>query len=645
MLLLWWGAEIYSSPLRPAGHAGAPPRDSPFPFGRLRPRARPPFSSVSDHPPQPAPILLRPYQERMVGAWEAFLDRGGRRGLIVAATGTGKTTVVGAIVGAMLARDAAFRALTLAHRRELLDQMTARVGLMHPELAPQIHCGDRRAKEPARFVAASAQALGGAKSTALDWLRPDLVIADEAHHAPSRTWQNVFERFGCYESLGTRLLGVTATPHRLDNASLVGGRAIFEEIVFRYDIRDAIREGFLVDLRGYRAAADFDLARVRTTAGDYNQAQLERAINVEAVNRFAFESWERAAEGRKTIVFCSGVDHAKAIAETFREGGVSAEAVYGEMPREAREAALRRFRTGETRVLANMDILTEGFDSQDCGAVMLLRPTKSWSLFVQMVGRGLRTLPGVTEGMETGHERRHAIRGSAKPDAIIIDIVAVGGDKQVDANPDAELDANLNALVGLPTTMDLGGRTLMQALDEFELLPPPVRAAAYRRPTTFEGLSSVLMQVEMLAEVEVPEEAVEAGANLYWIRTGPSEYDLECGNAPGGYSRNAKLVQDLIGRCSLRLTSSGGRDETFGLPGDLPVAFRAAEAIVEKRFFGVARLAARRADWRSASPTGEQMRVLRERGIHEEVLAHLDRGHASAMLAMLDRASERVSLT
>ena len=603
------------------------------------------FTFVSPAPDRPAEILLRPYQTRMVGAWEAFLDRGGRRGLIVAATGTGKTTVVGAIVGAMLDRDPAFCGLSLAHRRELLDQMTARVGIMNPELSPQVHCGDKRAKPPARFVSASAQALGGTKSTALDWLAPDLMIADEAHHAPSRTWQNVFERFGCYEPTGTRLLGVTATPHRLDNTSLVGGRAIFEEVVFRYDIRDAIREGFLVDLRGYRAAADFDLTRVRTTAGDYNQGALERAINIEAVNRFAFESWQKIAEGRKTIVFCSGVDHAKAIAEIFREGGVSAEAVYGEMPREAREGALRRFRVGESRVLANMDILTEGFDSQDCGAVMLLRPTKSWSLFVQMVGRGLRTLPGIIEGMASGHARRHAIRGSAKPDAIIIDIVAVGGDKQVDASPDAESDVNLNALVGLPRTMDLGGRTLLQALDDFELLPPQVRAAAYRRPTTFEGLSSVLMQVEMLAEVEVPEEAVEAGANLYWIRTGSREYDLECGNAPGGYTRHAVLTQDLIGRCSLRLTSSGGRDETFPLPGDLPVAFRAAEAIVEKLFFGVARLAARKAEWRSAPLTGEQMRVLRDCGIHEDVLAHLDRGHASAMIAMLDRIPDRVLVT
>ncbi|RYG63347.1 hypothetical protein EON77_21060 [bacterium] len=207
----------------------------------------------------------------------------------------------------------------------------------------------------------------------------------------------------------------------------------------------------------------------------------------------------------------------------------------------------------------------------------------------------------------------------------------------MDENPDAEMDANLNALVGLPTAMDLGGRTLMQALDEFELLPEPVKAAAYRRPTSFEGLSSVLVQVEMLAEVEVPEEAVEAGANLYWIRTAPGTYALECGNAPGGYARHAEMTQDMIGRCKLRLQSSGGRDEEFPLPGELPIAFRAAEAIVEKRFFGVARLAARKAEWRNAPPTGEQLRVLRERGIHEEVLNHLNRGNASAMLAMLDK--------
>lgn len=950
---------------------------------------------------QPAAILLRPYQRKMVGAWQAFVDRGGQRGLIVAATGSGKSVTLSAIVSGMAEGDPGFTALLMAHRRELLDQLAGTMGKVAPHLPTSVHCGDRKAGRGSRVVAASVQSIGNATSEALSWLGPNLVVADEAHHscfvagtvvdgrpieslrvgelvtsynrrtsspvssrivatmrrepdalvrvalddgrtlvctgdhafftpdagkvpwtpasalvtgasvmvlptdadtyngkaqedrspelrrmrhvvparssqlhrdplllrgvqilckgcsrqarraplfrvrrsrhrlrfaesgdgaartglllgvvqsgvrlegergshgghqssprlsthggeqpdairtrsiegvtlasgdgAPSAgargqrqgadrasetslgaagldhrvrgahpcqacerdadalqdrhrgaqphdrrrdrreesshdlpqgagrpqgciprlarvdrvevlerggdgrygglcpdgfvydieverhhaffangvlvhncaaTYQNVFSRFGCYDDGGCHLLGVTATPHRLDNKALVGNvdKAIFEEIVFRYDIRDAIREGFLVDLRGYQAAAvELDLSKVKTKGkeGDYDQGALERAMNVEAINELALKSWREAADGRKAIVFCAGVDHAKAVADVFRLGGVPSEAIYGDMKREDREAAIARFRSGETLVLTNMDVLTEGFDCPDAGAVVLLRPTKSWSLYAQMLGRGLRTLPGVIEGIENGPDRRAAIRGSVKPDCVIVDVVGLTSAQKIENGADGTGDASLQGLVGLPPQLDIEGRTISDALDLWEELPEPVKAAAFRRPTSFSGLSAVLTQVEMLADVDVPPEVDAVGAGLYWIRTGESVYTVECGNDPRAGQRRATLSVDLLGGCSLRL-SVGKHSRDYDLPETLAVAVKAAEVIIERTFANASALSSRNAKWRTADPTDAQLKVLRDAGIHEEVLGHLNKGKASAMIAMVRRQS------
>lgn len=591
------------------------------------------------------PVILRPYQERMVSAWEAFLDRGGRRGLIVAATGTGKTTVFASIIRNM-AQDPAFAALVLAHRHELLEQACDRIRLMNRGLSCAIDSGRSEAPRGTSVVVASVQAVGMATSKRLDWLGPNLVICDESHHAAAVTYQNCFRRFGCYDDDGgTALLGVTATPHRLDNKALFdtmgSKRAIFEDIIFSYDIVAAIKDGFLVDLRGYRAAAELNLDHVKKTAGDYNQAQLEKVVNTHPVNELAFKSWDEVASNRRTIVFCAGVDHAKDVAALFADKGVTAEAVWGDMHQQEREQVIRRFRSGKTQVLCNRDIATEGFDVPEAACILLLRPTQSWSLFTQMVGRGLRVLPGVIDGIGEPSSRRHAIGGSSKPDCIIIDIVDNTGLHSVSERPDDGTVPSLQALVGLPSALDLEGRTLAEAVEEFEELPDMVKAAAFRRPTSFSGLSAKLTQVEMLSEVEMPQEAIGAGANLYWIKTGEGRYVIDCGRgADETMSRTAALEVDIIGNWTLTLKSQT-RNEVYAMPSTMEEAFISAEATIRKYFFGVTQIAGRNAAWRKGAPTDKQVQLLVRLGV-DRVLVHemirdgtMDKGKASSMITLL----------
>jgi superfamily II DNA or RNA helicase len=558
-------------------------------------------------------------------------------------TVTHNTCIMNAIIRDEAKDDLGFSALAIAHRKELLEQIRGTAEWINPNLPCSIHSGEIKAERGSQIVAASVQSVGQPYSEALSWLGPNLVICDESHHAAADSYQRVFTRFGCYDDVGASLLGVTATPHRLDNKALVGdaSKAIFEEIVFRYDIVAAIKDGFLVDLKGYRAAVDIDLTKVKTRAGDYIQSQLEDVMNVDPVNHLAYESWCNAAGGRQTIIFCSGVDHAKAVAEVFNEKGVKAAAVYGDMPMHERISAINAFRDGQIKVLTNMDILTEGFDARECGCVILLRPTKSWSLFTQMVGRGLRTLPGVIDGIEfePSEQRRSAIQGSRKPDCVVIDIVGLTGAHQVNERKNGDGEPSLNALVGLPEGLDLEGKTVVEALEAFEELPEIVKAAAARkRKLNFSELTAVLSQVEMLSEIESPEEACDS--DLYWLKTGDLSYRLDCGSdrpeegEAYGVARSATLQGDILGNWQLLLKSKH-RNETHDMPDDLQQAFMVADGIIRKTFYGVANLASKKAAWRLGEPTPPQRQFLQAKGIDPAVVAQLTKGSASAMIGLI----------
>lgn len=593
-------------------------------------------------------LILRPYQEAMVQASLDAIGRGVQRWLAVAATGTGKTPTFAGLVRE-LSDDPASTFLILAHRRELLYQIRDTFSWAVPNLSCDIHSGEMKAQPGTRVVAASVQSIGThAVHSLLKWLSPTMIIVDEAHHAAAPTYQNVFRNAGCYDSPGTMLMGVTATPHRLDNKALVGNsdKAIFEELVYRYDITSAIRDGWLVDLRGYRCGANFDLSEVKTRAGDYVQDQLEKVMNTDPVNELAFRSWETVAKDRQTIVFCAGVDHARSVADVFKAQGIEAEAIYGDMPMTEREGAIRRFRSGKTQVLTNMDILTEGFDARECAAVVMLRPTKSWSLFAQMVGRGLRPLPGIIDGVETSQARRNAISCSKKNDCIVIDIVGNVAGHDISEAKSGRGSPSLQALVGLPENLDIEGRTITEACLEFDELPEAVKAAAFAKGrTSFQGLSAVLTQVEMLSDLGVPAEAIDGGATFYWMKTGELSYTVELGLYEL-HHRRAVLTGDLIGNWHAelharhKLTGEESVKSAVDVRNSDKPPFLAAEHWLRSNLSAnVLSLVHRDAAWRKAAPTDAQLAVLRDFGIDESILSTLDRGHASAMISRMRRDS------
>lgn len=330
---------------------------------------------------------LRPYQESRIAQARELLVAN-RSTLIVMATGTGKTRVFGEIAAAWPGR-----VLVLAHRRELIAQAHQRIRELTGELVG-IERADQRSHGE-RIVVASKDTLHPARlSTTFRHDAFGLVIIDEAHHAVAKTYMAITDYFS-----GAKIVGVTATPDRQDEAAL--GR-LFESVCEPYDILDGINDGYLCPITGrLERLPSFDLKGLRANGpgGDYRDGQLgaELARNDATLKAICEKTLEHAGD-RKSILFFPTVETAHLAAETFNtlKPG-SARAVDGTTPDDERDRVVHAFRDRDLQILANCGVFTEGADFPLTALVGIARPTKSRALYAQMVGRGTRLAPGKTD--------------------------------------------------------------------------------------------------------------------------------------------------------------------------------------------------------------------------------------------------------
>ena len=340
-----------------------------------------------------APRELRPYQTEAVTAVQAaWTAHNMSRPAVVLPTGTGKSTVIAKL--AVDARANGGRVIMLAHRGELLDQMAASVTHVDPAGEPVgIVAADRDEPDTA-IVAASFQTMAKARRLASVGHR-DVVLVDEAHHAPAKSYRGVLDNLG---SFGRQVLtcGFTATMVRADTEAL---GSIWEDVVYEKSLAWAISEGYLVAPRGKTVVMDDlnKLAKIRNVAGDYNQGKLEEVMAASVDS--TVDAIMTHAPDRAMIVFATGVDHAEILAMLLTERGVPARAVVGSHSREYRQEAYEAFRDGSLQALVTVQVLTEGADFPRCDAVVMGRPTRSQSLYSQMVGRALRPYGGKTDAL------------------------------------------------------------------------------------------------------------------------------------------------------------------------------------------------------------------------------------------------------
>jgi|SRR5579862_6464426 len=332
-------------------------------------------------------IISREYQLEALEAVNNFWKRGITRQLISLPTGVGKT-----VVFSLLAKVLDTRTLIIAHTEELIKQAKEKLQIVWPEVGIGIVKAESD-ETAAKIVIASVQTIS--RENRLHKLKTqgfNLLIIDEAHHAVAESYEKIVRELGFFNGDESKLLvGVTATPQRGDG---IGLKAIFQEIVFERSINTMIRSGYLAPLIGKQIFTKMRLDGIGVRHGDFIISQLARAVNTEGRNQLIVENYRVYARDRKkTLAFCADVKHAKDLAKTFNEHGISAFAVYGDMNKEERDKALQNFKKGDYAVITNCQLLTEGFDEPAVDCVIIGRPTKSASLFIQMIGRGTRTFP------------------------------------------------------------------------------------------------------------------------------------------------------------------------------------------------------------------------------------------------------------
>jgi len=559
-------------------------------------------------------VGLRPYQreciQRIIDSYKA--NR--RRVLVSLPTGTGKTVVFASFPRALRMKK---KMLILAHRDELLEQARDKLLSHAPDVTVTIEQAERRADPAAQVVIASVPTLGRTGSKRLATFTADefsIVVVDEAHHAVAKTYRRIFDHFALFAGGDTLLVGFTATPRRGDGRGL---GEVFEDIVYARGIEEMIREGWLCPVAGWRITTDVDLDEVEVRSGDFVESQLAHAINLRSRNDAVLEAYSKYASGRRAIVFCADVAHAKAMAETFASAGIRAQAVWGEMPREERREALDSLRSGATMVLTNCNVLTEGFDEPRVECVIMARPTKSRLLYAQMIGRGTRLHPG-------------------KPNLIVIDVA--------DNSREHSL-AGLHNVLDLPEDINLEGADALKTADAIRIIgrdAPWIALDQLRSGADVQLVKQAMQGVVRAKEIVAerirffsfePPEAIRAVTNLAWHSAPGGDFALELAD------ERLLISQNMLGKWMLTLY---GRGVTTPLQSSqhLEWVVEFADEWIRTERSASVKLASMESSWRQLPPTDKQLAQIQRMRV--PVPRNLTRGQASWIIS-LDRSTHQPS--
>lgn len=346
-------------------------------------------------------MQLRPYQTDAIAAvrhdWQSLTDV-----LLVAATGAGKTQMFLRLLMDELS-DTSKRGLILAHRQELIDQPLERIRTMDAAWLAS-GCLDRprvgvmmaeRDDHDRQLTIATVQTLASEKRIGrlLAAGPVDYLVVDECHHATAPTYIKLWDALkNANPSL--KHLGVTATPLRADGDGLA---KVYQKDSARITIADLVKLGYLVQPRWLGIATGISVQGVKTSAGDYQAGQLAERFDTERGRAIILKAYQDYAADRRAIAFTASVQGAHDLAGAFNRAGITARAIDGTTPKDVRRQLLADFREGRIQVIANCQVLTEGFDAPGTSCILMCRPTKSDSLYVQCMGRGLRPALGMAQ--------------------------------------------------------------------------------------------------------------------------------------------------------------------------------------------------------------------------------------------------------
>ena len=337
--------------------------------------------------------VLRPHQieakAKIFDAWSKYDSV-----MLQMPTGTGKTylftSLINDIINTYKLAHKDVKILIVVHRTELLDQISAtlnKFGIAHGFIQ-----GAREQYLWKRVQVGSIMSLLTDKNYYnVCRQKFDYIIVDEAHHSLTDTYIRLFGLFP-----NAKKLGVTATPWRLNHESFL---SLYQYLIVSPQISWFINNNLLSDFDYVSIKQDSEVQKLVdrsevVSTGDFSNADLDNTFNNQRIRSKLYESYLQFVNGRKGIIYAINKCHAAKIAELYSSHGVKAMAIDCDTPRDVRQEMITAFKNGEISVLVNVDIFTEGFDCPDVNFIQLARPTKSLSLYLQQVGRGLRIVEG-----------------------------------------------------------------------------------------------------------------------------------------------------------------------------------------------------------------------------------------------------------
>lgn len=308
---------------------------------------------------------LRDYQNDIIRSVRTAYREGKKAPCIVLPCGGGKSVIIAEIARKTTAKGN--RVLFIVHRKELCDQIKSTFTAWGVNMGlctvGMVHTVCRH----------------------LDRIPPPaLIITDENHHSKAGSYMKIYKAFpDAYR------IGVTATPVRLDGSGLID---VNDELIVGVDAKWLISNHYLAPY-DYYAPSIVDLTEARTVRGEYETSSVEKIVIKRAVFGDVISYYRSLAEGRQAICYCVSVKHSTAMAEAFNDAGICARHIDGETPKPKRDKVIEMFRKGKIQILCNVDLISEGFDVPDCGCAILLRPTKSLTLYIQQSMRCMRYKP------------------------------------------------------------------------------------------------------------------------------------------------------------------------------------------------------------------------------------------------------------
>ncbi len=339
-------------------------------------------------------LQLRDYQRAAVCAVRDFWAKK-QNGLVSVPTGGGKSLIQAFLIKAAHKKNPDSVFICLCHVKELIEQNYNELKTIWPDAPAGIVCaGLGKFQTYRKIIFTTIQTFYGRVDQFRD-KNVRFVLIDEAHLIPqsdSSRYRSVLQKLN-RDNENLRTLGLTATPYRLDNGVLYGKeKSYFSDLVYEVDVLNLIKNGYLAPVTSTRGKSEINTAGVKIVAGDFNKKEIEdRALEVTAQ---AIAEMIRLARNRKKwLIFACGIKHAELITEILQSQGIAGAILTGKTNKHERAQMIRDYKNDNLKVLVNVNVLTTGFNVANIDMISMMRPTQSTSLYVQMIGRGMRTAP------------------------------------------------------------------------------------------------------------------------------------------------------------------------------------------------------------------------------------------------------------